>query len=401
MRIRKKNIGPLYKRTYNTPSVNWARVAVLISYDINSGPHIKMTPHLAWPDGVRIAVTESGRVKAYRGNEVYPSRYRTIMKAGESGSDAFVLHLHIDSHFFGVKVYNGSNAKRLATFMHEKRVYRVINRLVELGACPFFLRSFEPPSLQKNVLITQSAAHGRHCTLSDMIRSGRAPKTRAGSLALISTLMYTLEVMRRLGLRQNDMHLHNIMMLRCERGDRRFTYVKRDGGVVKWNIPAGAFGDYQMHIFDLDRATKLSASNRRVINSLLVRSQPYSDVVKRWPWYDPTTKGDPDALKVLTHIRRKTDPGSPLHAVVSELQDGAHVRAAMRTANMRAAINDGYDEDMILTYHIAVKNDKEANYDRFGSIEKYLLQVIGEIKHSHQSTVRRGVTNIDMRAMYA
>lgn len=355
-----------------------------------------------WPDGVRIAVGDSGRVKAYRGNEMYPSRYRTIVKAGESGSDAFVVHLQIDSHFFGVKVYNGSNPKRLATFMNEKRIYRVINRLVELGACPFFLRSFEPPSLPKNVLITQSAAHGRYFTLSDMIRSGRAPETRAESVALITTLLYTLEVMRRLGLRQNDMHLHNIMMLRCERGERRFTYVKRDGGVVKWKISASAFGDYQMHIFDLDRSTKLSAPNRRVANSMLMKSQSYGDVIKRWPWYDPTTKGDPDALKVLTHIRRKTDSGSQLHTVVSELEDGAHARAAMRTADMRAAINEGYDEDMILTYHIAVKNDKEANYNKFGSIEKYLLQMIGELKHPRQSTTtaRRDVVSIDMRAMY-
>lgn len=244
-----------------------------------------------------------------------------------SGADAVHFSLK-DGSFMVVKVIhkqdagnsrgNTNQTKELRGLQHEKRVYTVLNVLVELRVCPFFVRRIELKDEPDNLLATSSFGIRRFMFMSKYLkRVDLRPKSDDDAVALVLNLLYALEVLWRVGIRHNDMHTKNILMVATPPsmlgGYRRFEYLPRDStAYTTFDIPVMR---YEPMIFDVDRAFKFEPSNSRVrIGTGSMNTSPVTD---RWWWHDPAHGvGSFDMHKVLQQLRHGAGEGTPLRRVL-------------------------------------------------------------------------------------
>ena len=172
------------------------------------------------------------------------------------------------------------NIGHLPQAMHEKNIYDLVNNLVDHNVTPFVMKtvgkrksmSFDTyhPSIQKEFtglvspgeivdtipFITESACNGHVMSLGDLMDKNTVPMIETS--ALLFQLYYTLECFNQIGLRHNDLHHNNILVVKrtglpanSYREFKYFDYVQdKERSVL---VPVTK---YEIRIFDFDRSQK-------------------------------------------------------------------------------------------------------------------------------------------------
>lgn len=190
------------------------------------------------------------------------------------------------------------DGSRLRGLQYEANMYRITNRLVSKGICPFFLRGASGPELPRS-LVTESFP--KMGTLHDFLKRRLTQKQ---ALYLLVQLLYTLCVMQRVGLRHNDLHSDNVFVVRCGGGRApapALLYVSPQGREHTLYMPGC---DFQILVFDMDRVTK--AARPMLQNELLKVSVPGGAVTSLWSWYNPhIDSGHYNTFKVVSGLMKK------------------------------------------------------------------------------------------------
>lgn len=340
-----------------------------------------------------------------------------------SGADAVHFSLK-DGAFIVVKeVRRPSSALRatnedtreLRGLQHEKRVYRVLSLMVELRVCPFFVRRIELKNEPATLLATSSYGLRRFMFLSSYLKRIRLrPKSDDEAAALVVDLLYALEVLWRIGVRHNDLHTKNILMVatppsKLHGAYRRFEYLPRGArSYVTFDVPMLR---YEPMIFDVDRAFKFEPSNSRV--HIATGSMDTSPVTNRWWWHEPAHGvGTFDMHKVLQQLRRYAGDGTPLMRVLQscftvndvghKARGGRSVCLSLSQDRYRESTNS-LDMSWINKYMIPVDRKTEREivpssiWDEAATPDFFIRRLLPRFKTSRA----RIVDTASMRPLYA
>ena len=244
---------------------------------------------------------ENKKISIYKGNKDIVLKSKLISK--DTGSRSFVYKMICkgSNGFFPVvaKVQK-SRGERLAGLQYEKMIYSLMTKIVDSGVCPFRLRSydmFEP----RNVLITE--------TFDGMIDLGDFLDNFYESSEyhiddcrnLLIQILYAIEVNYRVGIRHNDLHVHNVMIQFCKRKNKQLLYLNRDKNMSTSLLMNNC--SFFVKLFDNDRVTKLRAKNYNIENNYQMNydSKP---VLNLFPWHEPSVYTEKlDLFKIMQHIR--------------------------------------------------------------------------------------------------
>lgn len=318
------------------------------------------------------------------------SRVKTISNA-KTGTHSIVERVQVQlpggkSLWFVLKRPTSKmNALDRAALMHERRVFAFVTRLVNAGVCPFFLRSLHIPGLPRGALASESFRPSLMTTLHKALKDNGAggafaalTTDRRQALALLISLVYTVEVMRRVGLRHNDLHLNNVLVVRTPPTDIAFTFRTRTGKWRQWTLTGVRFRPL---IFDFDRATKLPPDpNVRLRNAWNFRP-PHDAVTNRFHWHDPTVRTEKmNMFKLAQLIRYRTSAGTPLGDAVRATcynDGGGRRRCLSITSNEMNVLSPEFDSKYFDEYLIPfTKTKKEVVPWWTGSTEHYLEELV-------------------------
>ena len=260
---------------------------------------------------------ENRKISIYNGNKDIVVKSEIISKGTGSRSFVYKMVCKGSNGFFPVVAkIQKSKGERLAGLQYEKIIYSLMTKIVDSGVCPFRLRSYHM-SEPSNMLITE--------TFEDMIDLGHFLDTFFeisneyhidDCRNLLIQILYAIEVNYRVGIRHNDLHVHNIMIQYCKRVDKKLVYLDR----TKTNKRPILMNNcsFSVKLFDNDRVTKLRAKNNNVSNTYQVNydSKP---VLNLFPWHEPSVYTEKlDLFKVMQHIRDDSR-SSYLTSLVSSL----------------------------------------------------------------------------------
>lgn len=221
-----------------------------------------------------------------------------------TGSRSFVYKIICNGSngFFPVvaKVQK-SKGERLAGLQYEKMIYALMTKIVESGVCPFRLRSYNM-SEPSNILITE--------TFNNMIDLGAFLDTFQDDnkyhvddcYNILTQIFYAIEVNFRVGIRHNDLHLHNVMIQFCpQRDTKNLIYLNRSKDMKKTITMNNC--SFFVKLFDNDRVTKLGAKNKNV-NSIYKTNYDPKPVLDLFPWHESAVYTEKlDMFKIMQHIR--------------------------------------------------------------------------------------------------
>ena len=242
----------------------------------------------------------------------------TLARAS-TGSGTFVYRIRtVDKEYVVFKVaikrrgttYADKDRKILNGLKHEKKVYELFTRLVTNNVTPFLLMGVLLPQtkngsvrkiLPENVIATETTADSM--SLSQYLRKNRLTYTRARTL--IFQLVYTIEVLYRVGARHNDIHLGNVMMVRqppAINRKMRIVYITRkERNEFQYDLP---LYEWQPRIYDFDRVFKHNWHRMSNVKNTFTNSLSPDPVLNRFPWHDPKIDtAEFNVTKVLQHIR--------------------------------------------------------------------------------------------------
>ena len=175
-----------------------------------------------------------------------------------------------------------------------------MTHIVESGVCPFRLRSYNM-SEPSHILITE--------TFSNMIDLGKFLDTFHENSKnhvqdcynILTQILYAIEVNYRVGIRHNDLHVHNLMIQFCKTENKKLVYLNRSkNSKMALNMFHCSF---LVKFFDNDRVTKLGAKNNNVNNIYQKRYDP-KPVLNLFPWHEPAVYTEKlDMFKIMQHIR--------------------------------------------------------------------------------------------------
>ena len=334
-----------------------------------------------------------------------------------TGSGAIIFKLKFvlknKEHYAVAKVHSAtSNSRKIAGLIHEKQVYEFLNTLVDSNICPFFLRSYiiDVPNINvgNNVLITESFSAYRFTTMNKFLKSRPTKiKTVKDSVNFLLMLLYTIEVMYRVGLRHNDMHLNNIFLLHCPSTTYEIKYVARDGRMFTFFLYDV---NYIPLFFDNDRATKLDPKPYNVTRAVTFHQahvftpKSHEAVTARFHWHNPQHRTEKlDLYKLMQHIRDTVIDTSPLYSIIRNTcySQKSKIHCLSSNSNTRRRAVAGLQKSAFRNYHLPL-NKKNANGTEIiphwsGTSEKFFFLLTKMLKKEriHQKT-----TLIDMRKLY-
>jgi hypothetical protein len=260
---------------------------------------------------------EKRNIEIYEGNEDIVINTNIISK--ETGSRSFVYKIMCNGSkglFPVVAKVQKSKGERLQGLRYEKLVYSLMTKLVDAGVCPFRLRSydmFEP----ENILVTETFEN--MIDLGDFLDNFHhfSVYHTDDCYNILIQILYAIEVNYRVGIRHNDLHVHNVMILFCPtRQTKKINYLNRDKierkSIFMYNC------SFMIKFFDNDRVTKLGAKNKNV-NSVYRKDYDPKPVLNLFPWHEPAVYTEKlDLFKIMQHIR--DDSKSPiLNRVIESL----------------------------------------------------------------------------------
>jgi len=245
---------------------------------------------------------ENSKISIYEGNKNIARNTDLISKG--TGSKSFVYKVVCNGSngiFHVVAKVQKDKGNRLAGLQYEKMIYSLMTKLVDSNVCPFRLRSYNM-SEPSNILITE--------TFSNMIDLGEYLdhlKQKVDSFHnldchnLLIQILYAIEVNYRIGVRHNDLHLHNVMIQFCSRKTKNLIYLNRKKNTQTTLTMNNC--SFMVKLFDNDRVTKLKSKNENV-NNLYQSSYNPRAVLKLFPWHEPAVYTEKlDMFKIMQHIR--------------------------------------------------------------------------------------------------
>ena len=326
-------------------------------------------------------------------------RYKDLR--ADSGSGARIVKITLTdadtTHLLVAKIQDTEDKRKVRGLRHEHSVYKFLNRLVDDKICPFFLRCYEvkvmSPSnyntILENIVLTESFPDTGFTTMNLFMKNvTRSLPTRQSAVNFMFMLLYTIEVMYRVGLRHNDMHLNNIFVLSCAspitysisyvgRDGRRATYYLRD----VTHIPL---------IFDNDRATKLSPLHNVTFHPAHeFATMNHTPVTNLFYWHNPLHRTEKlDIYKLMHHLRDATaGRSSAMHDLVRDLcylESGKRV-CLTQDSKTRSELRKGLKSNAFNDYHIPLKRSKTGSIAKevvpywSGTSEKFILKLADEL----------------------
>ena len=272
-----------------------------------------------------------------------------------TGSGTFVYRIRtVDKEYVVFKVaqkqrglrYADKERKILNGLKHEKKVYEIFTRLVTGNVTPFLVIGVLLPRtrngvskqfLPDNVIATETTSAINSMSLSQYIRKNKLSYYRARTL--IFQIVYTIEVLYRVGARHNDIHLGNVMMIRqpvtAGKNMRIIYLTRRERREYQYDLP---LYEWQPRIYDFDRVFKRSWPRMKNVKNTLSSGISPAPVLNRFPWHDPKIDtAEFNVTKVLQHIRNaanRTGNDKLKLAVRNITQDKSDLKGFVRTYNL-------------------------------------------------------------------
>lgn len=293
------------------------------------------------------------------------------------------------------KIHYSSNDRKLKGLQHEREVYEFLNHLVDENICPFFLRSFNVrtngPDPMNHILITESFPSGKFTTLNIFLKSRPSKiRTQNDALNLLLMLLYTIEVMYRVGLRHNDMHLNNIFIIQCPITAFEIKYVTRDSRRFNFILHDVR---YMPLFFDNDRATKLTPlSGVKFRQAHQFAPKNHTAVTTRFHWHNPQHRTEKlDMYKLMQHIRNTVINTSPIFRIIrNTCYSGKLIKHCLsESSDFRRKIAKNVQSSAFRDYHLLL-NKKNANGTEIiphwsGTSERFLFQLIRQLPRQKRS----------------
>jgi hypothetical protein len=286
---------------------------------------------------------ENRRISIYNGNKDVVVKSEIISKGTGSRSFVYKMVCKGSNGFFPVVAkIQKSKGERLAGLQYEKMIYSLMTKIVDSGVCPFRLRSYDmsEPSM---MLVTE--------TFDDMIDLGffldnfleNGSKYHIDECRnLLIQILYAIEVNYRVGIRHNDLHVHNIMIQFCKRADRKLVYLNRTKTMKRPIFMNNC--SFSVKLFDNDRVTKLAAKNNN-INSLYQENYNSKPVLNLFPWHEPSVYTEKlDLWKVMQHIRDDSKSG-----YLTELVSSLNVSLSREEKRKKSSLHGQKD---FVRYHL-------------------------------------------------
>lgn len=253
------------------------------------------------PDNLKLKYANN-KVSIYDRNKDIVVKSDIISQGTGSRSFVYKMVCKGSKGFFPViaKVQK-SRGERLAGLQYEKMIYSLMTKIVDSGVCPFRLRSYDM-SEPSNVLVTETFDNmiDLGYFLDNFVEYGSKYHTDDCRNLLIQ-ILYAIEVNYRVGVRHNDLHVHNVMIQYCKRADWKLKYLNRTKTMEKEVFMNNCA--FMVKLFDNDRVTKLGAKNKN-INSFYQESYDSKPVLNLFPWHEPSVYTEKlDLWKVMQHIR--------------------------------------------------------------------------------------------------
>jgi hypothetical protein len=308
------------------------------------------------------------------------------------------------------KMHFSSNERKLRGLQHEREVYEFLNHLVNEKICPFFLRSYviipNSPDTERDmnhVLITESFPSGRFTTMNRFLKS-RPSKLRTPTDAIIFLLMllYTIEIMYRVGLRHNDMHLNNIFIIQCPKTTFEIKYVTRDNRSFNFFLHDVK---YMPLFFDNDRATKLSPlPGVKFRHAHRFAPKNHTAVTARFHWHNPQHRTEKlNMYKLMQHVRNTVISASPVYRIIRNTCYNSTKRrhCLSEGSALQSRIAKKVQESAFRNYHLPL-DKKNANGTEIiphwsGTSERFLFELIKQLPRQNRAT---HVMTINMGKLY-
>lgn len=222
-------------------------------------------------------------------------RVRTMSKTNVFMVDC-VTSTH-DKFSIVVKKQDSEDIERKSGLKYEKKMYNLMTQIVDVGACPFRIRNYNM-SEPDTVLVTETFSNvidlREYLVKLDEI-SGEKHKNACKNLLI--QILYAIEVNFRIGVRHNDLHLHNVLIRKCPSiMNYHLMYVTRDKKKYKIEMPNC---DIMTLFFDNDRVTKLPPRNSKILNIFKCDHSP-QPVLNLFPWHEPRVRTERlDLFKIM------------------------------------------------------------------------------------------------------
>ena len=269
------------------------------------------------------------------------------------------------------------SSKQLRGLVHEKRMYEISNLLVNNKICPFLIRSYEVANVPGHVLLTESFTPGSYRSLRKFINGGPTQRDPRYARILLLQILWVIETFHRIGMRHNDLHLKNVLVVSCPETLRRMRYVTRDGTDMNVFFKS----PFVCMFFDNDRVFKLRAPKlpgvqvrRNLRNAANTKA-----VTDLFPWHTPSIVTEKfDLWKILQHLREK----SPEGALKEEIRNMCLYNRCVTLsgdAKKRVLNNRGYRKSNFMEYHLltSANNRKEFEEPKWvDTSQAYLLYII-------------------------
>lgn len=300
-----------------------------------------------------------------------------LISDGTTGSSTFVYRVQtIDNEFFVVKLATNNNLtetkfKRIVQgSRHEKKIYDIMFKLVSMNVTPFVLASIGLKSPDK-MIFTETNVNA--ITLSKFLRQEKP--SRKNFLGLFCSLLFTLEVFYRIGLRHNDLHPGNILMFPGNSEPVYLHYTSRDGNTTRtYEMPNNK--GWQPRIYDFDRAFK---RRRYDLRNEFDSSISSNAVTNRWKWYTEKNTIDYNAFKLYSHLGREIKR-SQLHHLYNII-DPIYMPDSRRKQIQK---DKQLSERLFLKYHILTNGNREIDPFEFGiaDVENLFLKLARPFERS-------------------
>jgi len=341
-------------------------------------------------------------------------KVRSIPVNTGSGADVHKLELvtkNKKTYHAVSKMHFSSDERKLKGLQHEREVYEFLNYIVDEKICPFFLRSYlirpDSPDTERDmnhVLITESFPSGSFTTMNRFLKSRPSKlKTSTDALNFLLMLLYTIEIMYRVGLRHNDMHLNNIFIINCPKPTTfRIKYVTRDGRKF----------DFFLHdvkyiplFFDNDRATKLSPlPGVKFEHAHRFTPKNHTAVTARFHWHNPQHRTEKlNMYKLMQHVRNTVINASPVYRIIRNTCYNTKKRrhCLSEGSALQSRIAKEVQESAFRNYHLPLDknnaNGTEIIPHWSGTSERFLFELIKQLPRQQKTA---NVRTINMRKLY-
>jgi hypothetical protein len=340
-------------------------------------------------------------------------KMRSISTNTGSGANVHKLEIVTDNKktYHAVsKIHFSSNERKLRGLQHEREMYEFLNHIVNAKICPFFLRSYvmvpnspDTERRMRHILITESFPSGSFTTLNRFLKLRPSKlRTSTDAINLLIMLLYTIEVMYRVGMRHNDMHLNNIFIIQCPKTTFEIKYVTRDFRRFTFFLHNV---QYMPLFFDNDRALKLSPlPGVKFRHAHQFAPKNHTAVTARFRWHNPQHRTEKlNMYKLMQHIRNVTVNTSPVYRIIRNIcYNGSKKKYCLSEKSaVKNRIAKYVQKSAFQNYHLPLKKNNLSGSEIIpywsGSSEQFLFELLKLLPRQKRA---ENVMKINMGKLY-